>query len=249
MGLVGERSEEDDEEQGGVGLGELSGLDPEADELVYDLDEWAGRDLGLLRQRLKALAVPHEWDGTSLVVAPADEAWVERIMDQVDDELAMSLDEDAEKVGYDLSGWSDTDVADLLARLDDEAVPHDVQDGELLVHEIDEQRVDELVAAATGEGEPDPSAGAVAGEAMGSLFVAADRLVHDPLDHGGLSALRAALQEAAGSGAPYGMDRLWWDGVQAQAGEIVALLDGHDPDPDLVTGRARTLRDGLRPYV
>src|SRR3546814_794274 len=84
---------------------------------------------------------------------------------------------------------------------------------------------------------------------MGPLFVAADRLSRDPGDREGTTELVAAMKAAEGSSAPYGMDKLWWDGVQVQAAELVALIDGHDPDPESIAARASTLREGLRPYV
>ena len=57
----------------------------------------------------------------------------------------------------------------------------------LFVHEIDEQRVDEMIDAIV---RPDAVADADDGRRCrrargdGELFVAADRLVHDPDDHG-----------------------------------------------------------------
>src|SRR3546814_11151600 len=84
---------------------------------------------------------------------------------------------------------------------------------------------------------------------MGPLFVAADRLSRDPGDREGTTELVAAMKAAEGSSAPYGMDKLWWDGVQVQAAELVALLDGHAPAPESISERAPTLRAGTRPSV
>src|SRR3546814_18806302 len=78
---------------------------------------------------------------------------------------------------------------------------------------------------------------------MGPLFVAADRLSRDPGDREGTTELVAAMKAAEGSSAPYGMDKLWWDGVQVQAAELVALNDGHDPDPESIAARASPLRE------
>ena len=122
---------------------------------------------------------------------------------------------------------------------------------ELFVHEIDEARVDEMIDAIVRP-EADADAGRRPGwcpEVMGDLFVAADRLVHDPADHEGTLVLIAAIRQAAASAVPYGMDKVWWDGVLGQADALVGLLDSPSPDEDAVVETATELRDGLRPYV
>ncbi|MEO7428329.1 MAG: hypothetical protein ABIY48_03000, partial [Acidimicrobiales bacterium] len=89
MGVLTERSE-DDEERGEISIAGLDGLDGGApEEVVYDLDDWNDRDRAMLRDRLETLGVPHRWEELSLVVAAANEAWVERIMDQVEDDLVV----------------------------------------------------------------------------------------------------------------------------------------------------------------
>ncbi len=76
----------------------------------------ARRDRATLRERLATLGAPHRWEGTSLVDPGADEAWAERVMDQVEDELsALSSTTDVEQVAYDLAGWDDDAVALLDA--------------------------------------------------------------------------------------------------------------------------------------
>jgi hypothetical protein len=249
MGLLSRRSEDGDEQDGMV-LAGLEDLDADRpDELVYELDDWSLGHQALLRERLEALAVPHHWEETSLVVAATDEAWIERILDQVEDELATVLDDDVEKVAYELAGWSPADVELLVAELVDEAVPHAFSGTELLVNEIDEDRVDELVTAISSGDADDVPVRAATGDVMGELFVAADRIVHDPRDRAAADALSEAIDRAASAPAPYGMDKLWWEGVQAQAGELVVLTESYAPDDELVAGRAATLRDALRPYV
>lgn len=249
MGLLSQRSEDDDQ-HGEVRISGLDDLDLGApEELVYDLDDWSERGRTMLRERLETLAVPHRWEDDSLVVAAPDEAWVERVMDQVEDDLAGQLDDEVEQVAYDLTGWDEENMARLVDRLLDEAIPHGFDGCELLVHEIDEQRVDELVEELL-QPDNDRSTGASASaDVMGAIFVAADRLARDARDHDGAHGLVDALQQAATAPAPYGMDRLWWDGVQAQAQELLTLMEGELPDDESVIARAGTLRDDLRPFV
>lgn len=251
MGLLSERSE-DDEERGDISIAGLDGLDGTPDEIVYELDDWSDSDRAVLRERLETLGVPHSWEELTLVVAAADDAWVERIMDQVEDDLSVSLDPDQEKVAYDLSLWDAQNREWLFSVLADEAVPFGVEDDELFVHAIDEVRVDELIESlihpVADEGDAAPAAEA-APQVMGDLFVAADRLVHDPADHEGTLALIDAIRAAGPAGPPYGMDKVWWEGVLGNADELTVLLDSASRDDEAIIERATALRDGLRPYV
>lgn len=251
MGLLSERSE-DDEERGDISIAGLESLDGGPDEIVYELDDWSDRDRAVLRERLETLGVPHTWEGLTLVVAATDDAWVERIMDQVEDDLSVSLDPDLPQIAYDLSGWDVDNRERLFSVLGDEAVPFGVDADELFVHEIDEARVDEVIDAIVSpptEGEDPPPATETAPQVMGDLFVAADRLVHDPADHEGTLSLIDAIRAAGAGAPPYGMDKVWWEGVLGNADELVVLLDSPSPDEEAIIERATTLRDGLRPYV
>lgn len=249
MGLLTERSE-DDEERGDISIAGLDGLDIGApDEMVYDLDDWNDRDRGVLKERLETLGVPHRWEDLTLVVAADDEAWVERVMDQVEDDLSVSLDPDVVQIAYDLTEWDDPNRDRLFDVLEDEAVPYGIEGDELFVHEIDEHRVDEMIDAIVRPAD-EPRAEAQGGpEVMGELFVAADRLVHDPIDHEGTLSLIDAIRMADPANPPYGMDGVWWDSVLGHADQLVSLLDTPSPDQDAVIDEATALRDALRPYV
>lgn len=249
MGLLSERSE-DDEEKGEISIAGLEGLDIGApEEMLYDLDDWSDRDRGVLRERLETLGVPHRWEELTLVVAADDEAWVERVMDQVEDDLSVSLDPDIVQVAYNLTEWDVPSREHLFDVLDDEAVPFGVDGDELFVHEIDEQRVDEMIDAIVHPREEPQGEEQGGPEMMGELFVAADRLVHDPIDHLGTLSLIDALRVADPAKPPYGMDKVWWDGVLGHAGELIALLDTPSPDQDAVVEQASALREALRPFV
>lgn len=247
MGLFSHRSEEDD--LGELSLAGLPGLDDGPQESVYPMDEWSEAGLALLRERLTALGVPHEWDEDgSLVVDTANEAWVERIMEQAEDELADTVDPSLPQVAYDLSGWLTEQRERLYEILDEEAVPFGVDGDELFVHEIDEDRVDELIDALLAP-EEEPSGATSPAEAMGELFVAADLLRNDPAGSTGALALVDARRLAADAAPPYGMDRAWWSGVLREADALLALLDADPMDVAQIEEVAARLRDALRPYV
>jgi hypothetical protein len=250
MGLLGQRSDDDDE-RGDISVAGLEGLDRTTEETVYELDEWTDRGRTMLRERLETLGAPHRWeDGTSLVIAAPDEAWVERIMDQVEDDMSLVLDPELEQVAYDLTDWDALGRERLFDALEEQAVPYGVDGEELFVHEIDEQRVDDMIdALLRPDGDPGADVDDAAPEVMGELFVAADRLVHAPLDPEGTLMLIAAIRRAGAAPAPYGMDKVWWDGVLGRADALMVLRDASTADDDVVVEAARELRDALRPYV
>jgi hypothetical protein len=248
MGLLTDRPEEDDD-GGEIALTGLEDLTGDGDETIFPLDDWSERGRSLARERFETLGVPHRWEGPAIVVAAADEAWAERVLDQVEDDLAVGLDPDAPQVAYDLAEWDPLERERLYDVLDDEAVPFEVDGDELFVHEIDEQRVDEVVTGIVSPGaEPDP-AGEADQAVMGELFVAADRLVHDPTDTDAALQLADVVGATAGTNAPYGMDPVWWNGVLERSERLRQLLDVEDLDHEGIVEGATALRDGLRPYV
>ncbi len=248
MGLLSQRSgsDEDPDQLALDGLEDLS----RSSESTYDLGDWEERALEVLRERLDTLAVPHEWeDETTLVVATSDEAWVERIIDQVEDDLAATLDPNLPQVAYDLSGWSDEDREQLLALLEEEAIPYGLEEDELFAHEIDEQRVDELVDQVVApDGGAELAAPAGHADAMGELFVAVDVLRGEPLSPSAALALAAARRSADGP-PPYGMDRAWWEDLLTKVDGLLELLDADPVDPEPVAELSAEVRELLRPYV
>ncbi len=250
MGLLTPQGE-DDEEQGDITIAGLDDIDGGSnDEITFELDEWSEVDRTVLRDRLTTLGVPHGWEGTTLVVAAVDEAWAQRIMDQVDEDLATAQEEaEDEQVAYDLTDWDDDSCVRLLAALAADEIPYGLDGDELVVAAGDETRVDEMVAAITTPGATLTAGGPASFEAMSDLFMASDQLVHDPDDRDGTASLVRGARAAAGATAPYGMESGWWDGVVARAGALADLVESPIPDGDQVVDLATGLRDELRPYI
>jgi hypothetical protein len=88
----------------------------------------------------------------------------------------------------------------------------------------------------------------VAQAAMGDLFVAADRLMHEPTDDLVAAELGAAAALVDDSPPPYGIDPETWERVRELAAAVLADLD-EGADEDAVARDARVLRDVLRPWV
>jgi len=255
MGVWTPRGDEDDE-PGELQLSGLEQLDgPErddGDEITFELDEWSAEDRTVLAERLVTLGVPHSWEDTTLVIAANDEAWVERIMDQVDEELAAAPeddDEEEEQVVYDLSEWDDDSCVALLDALSADTIPYALDGDELVIGIVDEKRVDEIVAALTTPGATLTVGGPASFDAMSELFVAADELSNDPDDKGATRAIVAGARAAAGASAPFGTDPGWWDGVVARAGALADLVDTPNADPEHIVELASAVRSELRPYI
>ena len=252
MGVWTPRGDEDDE-PGDVqlsGLEHLDGPSGEGDEITFELDEWSDHDRTVLADRLVTLGAPHHWEATTLVVAENDEAWVERIMDQVDEDLSTAPDEqEQEQVVYDLSEWDDEACVALLDALSADEIPYGLDGDELIVDGIDEKRVDEIIAALTTPGATLTVGGPASFEAMSELFVAADELSNDPDDKGATKAIVRRARDAAGASAPFGTDPSWWDGVVARAGALADLVESPNADPEHVVEVATALRSELRPYI
>ena len=250
MGLLARGGGEEDEERGEVSIAGLDGLDGGApSETEYVLDEWNDDDRNLLEERLETLGVPHRWEGPTLVVAAADEAWTERVMDQVEADLDVARAEAAAgTVAYDLTEWDDASCMQLMELLQADAIPYQLDGDEVFLDSVNEERVDELVSAVL---DPDavilPAEGGF--DVMSELFVGADRLAHDPSDQAGKRSILPAAQQATVQGPPYGLEAAWWDGVVAQANALADLLGTHGADDDEVAERSVALRDTLRPFI
>lgn len=82
-----------------VDMWEQTGLDPDADKTVYEVNDWTMDQLGLLTAALGEGAIPFEFDVEGdLAVLVADEDRVEEILDSLDlgpvDEAAAGGDDD-----------------------------------------------------------------------------------------------------------------------------------------------------------
>ena len=207
----------------------------------------------MLRDRLETLGAPHTWEGTTLVVASADEAWVERIMDQVDEELSAPPEDevDDEQVAYDLTDWDDDSCVSLLDALATEAIPYALDGDELFV--ASERRGAgrrDRGAPSPPPAPPSPLGGPASFEAMSELFVAADELSHDPDDRRATASLVDGARAAAGSERAL---RHWtraggtaWSPAPARWPTSSSRTE---PDDEQVIGLATDLRDELRPFI
>jgi hypothetical protein len=160
------------------------------------------------------------------------------------------------KVVYDLSEWEPDQVDTLEWALGREGVVAFLRDRELTIRDEDEARVDHLIDhlfdAVDAEGmelASDDSGDAGTGDmdALGDLFVAADRLTHRGDDRIVCAEFEEAVEAVAGRSLPYGFEDGVWARITTMASWLVDELDG--AGPELIEEHAGKLRDLLRQYV
>jgi hypothetical protein len=130
-------------EQQGRAAGEVFEEGPEAEdgvppasaegtELEFDLDEWTDEDRALVSERLDTADVPHRWESeTVLVVAARDEALVEAVLDEIEQEV------EAEDEGR--LGDAESPLSALFVAADDLASRPNARDAVLRLNEVFEQ--------------------------------------------------------------------------------------------------------------
>ena len=228
-------------------------------EVSYDCSPWAGETRRLLGSLLETRAIPHAWEGTVLVVRADREAEVDELVDEMAATAVASLEEGAPTAAYEMGAWSAESQNALVAALGSEAIPHEWDaEGDLVVHERDAERTEELIESL---GEPDGGDamdGLELHERLDSLFVAADRLAGNPDDRAGARDAVAATEALRPAAVPFGVEAGQWRRLIGRADALVAALRAeHDGEPGDdepgddgdVAAAARVVRDLLRQFV
>ena len=168
--------------------------------------------------------------------------------------LMLARGNDEDEVDYDLGEWLVVERSAATAALSEVDIPYRwEQDLVLVVPAVAEEEVDLILdeLEEVEELEEDEGAvdgGAVAQEAMGDLFVAADRLQHDPLEDKMAADLLMAAGTVSASGPPYGIERPVWRRIQELASTLATDLE-EAADEETVAADARALREYLRDLV
>jgi hypothetical protein len=163
-----------------------------------------------------------------------------------------------EQVEYDLREWGVGERSSATFALLEVDIPYRWEaDLVLVVPAVAEHEVDRLLDELEDVEELDDDAldsngsvdgGEEAQGAMGDLFVAADRLQHDPTDHRMIADALEAGTTVADCVAPYGIERPVWRQIQALAAALMTDLD-EAADEETVATSARALREYLRDLV
>jgi hypothetical protein len=223
----------------------------EGEGLVYDLDDWSELERQAVGDRLREAGVPHGWDGTSLQVAAQDEGVVENILDIVEGEADEPLVADRDQVAYDLSEWDDDQAVALGRELRSAGIAFAWDGDEMYVYAEDEDAVDDLFDRVSHPDElaAEDDDGAIEGEVLGELFVAADRLQRDPDEPDGVLVVLDKGAPLDPERPPYGIGKPEWGHLCERVTDLADLLLADEVDEAAVMTSAGDLRTALRPYV
>lgn len=158
-----------------------------------------------------------------------------------------------DEVDFDLADWPAEERVALAVMLHERAVPWRWEPGPLLVvREFDEAVVEELLdeddeGATAWEDLEGDEADEEAQSAMGDLFDAGDRLMHNPANVELVALVDRLATVVDQSPPPFGLDAGTWEEI-ARLATAVAVA-GDDLDEEGVAAAARSLRDYLREYV
>ncbi len=165
--------------------------------------------------------------------------------------LARGNEED--EVEYDLGEWEPSERGLATAALLDADIPYRWEANLVLtvpaVAEAEVDRVlDELGEVEELEDDGGIDGGREAHGAMTELFVAADRLQHDPTDPDIATDLLDSATTVRACLPPYGIERPVWRRIQDLAAAVVTDLE-EAVDEETVAADAGALRDYLRDLV
>jgi hypothetical protein len=252
--------------------------DPDATRVHYDLAMWSFDQQAELASDLAEAEIPHNWEGTELVVPEAAEAAADAVISATEARLGITYDEDGGAVHsgeddgampepvvlgadettteYDLADWPEPDRDALTRVLTRQGHAFRWEDEVLLVRTEDEQVVESLLdLVEAGETEMDLDAGGddddpLPFETLTTFFLAGERLKKHPLDADGLEELLAAIDVADPSKPPFGVEpRLWFRTCELADQLAGALVDDEVPDEETAQIVAEQLHDLLRPYI
>ncbi len=166
--------------------------------------------------------------------------------------LAPTNDED--EAEYDLAEWEPGERGAATATLLDADIPYRWEaDLVLVVPAVAEEEVDRLLdelgeVEELDEGDDGADGGEEAQSAMADLFVAVDRLQHDPTDPDVVIQALDAANLVTDSLPPYGIARPVWRRIQELSATVVTDLEDA-VDEETVAADARALREYLRDLV
>ena len=254
MGQLSDPYEDDAENNLGISISGLPDEPEEPDDVVQSGPEEPEGDFDAEAVELAAGdIVPVE--GTGLDTEETEEG--SDVATDVDEDESDSDDEDedgeslGDEVAYDLTEWEDDQLSSLFDKLTDAGIDYLWDGEELFVRAEDEVAADVVIEQVTypdqlDEEDDDGDAGATL---LGDLYIAADRLQHDPEEHEAVASLLTLADTADDAAAPYGLSDEEWKHLHEKVDALAQLLEAEKIEIEESMAAARELRNAIRPYV
>lgn len=248
----------------GVGLVEDKPTPPEEvgtedePQVAYELYEWSFEARRMLEGLVTSEGIAHGWQGAVLIVREADENRVDALVEQAEEADGPILEDDVEKIGYDMDEWSAEAQGALVDALGLAGVAHMFSaEGELLVAEENEDQVDEIIDAVTEkialESELGEASTVIEGlklnDLLGEVRGLANKLVKNSGDAKSTLAMVDKAELLADVVTPFGFDSRRWSRIRLQALNMVETLTDEDREEEDVKESAAELSAELKEVV
>lgn len=198
----------------------------EGDHIGYELEGWGNQLKVALDGMLLRAGIRRVWEAGALVVSATDEDAVDELIATLDGGDVPELDDDVERIAFEIEGLDVDGRAELDARLVVDGVAHGwTEEGDLLVAAADEELVAAIIEGVL-EGVDDEVDGLAAHEALSALFVATDRLVKAPLDQKPGEGFRAAAGALETLPVPFGFSADDWSDLRGEVDRLATLIGG-----------------------
>lgn len=225
------------------------------EQLAYELHEWSGEGRRVLDGMLTTSGVSHAWQGATLIVREADERDVDDAVRQAELATMPTLDTEQPTMVYELDQYNDEHRTRLVEMLGMAAIPHEFDaEGDLVVHEADEDAIDEIFENLTAEPEPEYVFGeGVDGvnphDVLSDMFIASSKLRKNAGDNRNMMDFSNASELAEQLALPFGFSGADWRALLDEAGELRAALFSGDIDDDEIKEQIDAVHTRLRPLV
>ena len=191
--------------------------DPTVVKVHYDLAAWNFDQRAELSEALAAAELPHAWDGDEIVIPEQFETEIDALFEYFDEELGpfpVVLADDEPSTDFVLDEWSLADRTTLSDALIESEIPHRWKG--TTVDRRRRRRTRRRRPARCDRGRR--AAGhrrrhRAPDGALGTMFVAADKLAKDPLDADARTTLLELGQQIDAKHPPYGLAPRAWSGA------------------------------------
>lgn len=225
------------------------------EQLAYELHEWSGQGRRVLDGMLTNSDVAHAWQGATLIVREADETAVDELVRQAELATLPTLDDAAEKMVYELAEYNDEHRTRLTEKLGMAGVPFEFDgDGDLIVHEADEEKVDEVFETLTDEPEEayvfgDGVDGVDPHDVLSEMFLSVTRLKRNAGDSRNMMDFANSSELAEQLQLPFGFSSVDWRALLDETGGLRSALFADTVDDEDIAERINEVHGRLRQLV